>query len=206
MRDHVISDFLDRLAARVPAPGGGAVAALHAAQGAALLAMVARYSTGPKHQAHEATISEILDEAERLRVAALRLMAENVAAFGAVAEAYKLPKDTSEARRSRSAAIAGALVGAAMAPAELIGVAERLVSLAETLRPIGNRTVISDVAAAVEAARAAATTAQINVETNLAGITDPAVRDELTARAGLVQSLARRAEHVTALVRKEIAR
>jgi len=34
MRKDSIEDFLDRLAARLPAPGGGAVAALHAAQGA----------------------------------------------------------------------------------------------------------------------------------------------------------------------------
>ncbi|SFK05655.1 Formiminotransferase-cyclodeaminase [Streptosporangium canum] len=34
MRDQTISDFLERLAGRVPAPGGGASAALHAAQAA----------------------------------------------------------------------------------------------------------------------------------------------------------------------------
>ena len=32
MRDDTIAAFLDQLAARVPAPGGGATAALHAAQ------------------------------------------------------------------------------------------------------------------------------------------------------------------------------
>ncbi|MEO7196744.1 MAG: cyclodeaminase/cyclohydrolase family protein, partial [Pseudonocardiaceae bacterium] len=44
MKDDTIGDFLDQLAARVPAPGGGAAAALSAAQAAALLSMVARYS------------------------------------------------------------------------------------------------------------------------------------------------------------------
>jgi len=47
MRDEKISDFLARLADRVPAPGGGAAAALHAAQAAALLGMVARYPIRP---------------------------------------------------------------------------------------------------------------------------------------------------------------
>ena len=42
MRDDTIAAFLDQLAARVPAPGGGATAALHAAQAAALLAMAVR--------------------------------------------------------------------------------------------------------------------------------------------------------------------
>ena len=51
MRDQTIEAFLGELAARVPAPGGGATAALHAAQAAALLAMVARYSDGPRYDA-----------------------------------------------------------------------------------------------------------------------------------------------------------
>ena len=51
MRDQTIEAFLSELAARVPAPGGGATAALHAAQAAALLAMVARYSDGPRYDA-----------------------------------------------------------------------------------------------------------------------------------------------------------
>ena len=41
-----INEYLARLASREPTPGGGAAAALHAAQGAALVAMVARYTTG----------------------------------------------------------------------------------------------------------------------------------------------------------------
>ena len=46
MRNETVDSFLRGLAARVPAPGGGATAALHAAQAAALMAMVARYSDG----------------------------------------------------------------------------------------------------------------------------------------------------------------
>jgi len=51
MRDEAIASFLTRLAARSAAPGGGATGALHAAQAAALLAMVARFSDGPRHDA-----------------------------------------------------------------------------------------------------------------------------------------------------------
>ena len=69
MRDDTIAAFLDQLAARVPAPGGGATAALHAAQAAALLAMVARYSDGPKYDA--GLMSRIVAEADELREDAL---------------------------------------------------------------------------------------------------------------------------------------
>lgn len=206
MRDQAISQFLDDLANRIPAPGGGASAALHGAQAAALLSMVARYSDGPKYADHADAIGRVLAESEKLRGSALTLAEQDAMAFTAVTEAYKLPKDTDEAKRARSAAIARALVGAATPPAELIGVAERLVGLAEELLPIGNPNVITDVAAAAEAARAAATTAQVNVEINLAGIKDEQIRAELATRAGATQDIARRAELVTAHVRKEIAK
>ena len=55
----------------MPAPGGGATAALHAAQGAALLGMVARYTTGQKYAEHQVTIARIIAEADDLRGIAL---------------------------------------------------------------------------------------------------------------------------------------
>jgi methenyltetrahydrofolate cyclohydrolase len=205
MRDETISDFLDRLADRVPAPGGGASAALHAAQAAALLGMVARYSTGEKYAEHRQVIERIIIETDELRATALRLAEEDAAAFTAVTDAYKLPRDTEEAKAARSAAIAEALIGAGRPPAEVIAVALAAVGLAEELLPIGNRNVITDVAAATEAARAAATTARVNVEINLGGIKDEKARAELAAAAAKVDDIATHAEQVTAAVRREIA-
>ncbi|MGH3819817.1 MAG: cyclodeaminase/cyclohydrolase family protein, partial [Pseudonocardiaceae bacterium] len=76
--------------------------------------------------------------------------------------------------------------------------------LAEDLLPVGNPNVITDVAAAAEAARAAATTARVNIEVNLNGITDPVVAAELTRVAALVDGIAERAERITAAVRHKI--
>src|SRR5271155_2132509 len=118
MRDETISAFLDQLAARVPAPGGGATAALHAAQSAALVAMVARYSNGVRYDAE--LMARICTEADMLRDQALTLAEEDAAAFGAVSAAYRLPKETFELLQARSAAIAEALAGAARPPAEVI--------------------------------------------------------------------------------------
>jgi formiminotetrahydrofolate cyclodeaminase len=205
MRDERISDFLARLADRVPAPGGGASAALHAAQAAALLGMVARYSTGEKYARHKLTMERIIIETDELRSLALKLAEEDATAFTSVADAYRLPRNTDAAKATRSAAIAAALVGAGKPPAEVIAVAQAVVQLAEELLPIGNRNVITDIAAATEAARAAATTARLNIEINLAGINDEQARAELAAEADKVDDIAARAEQVTATVRKEIS-
>ena len=204
MRDETIGDFLDRLADRVPAPGGGAAAAVHAAVGAALLGMVARYSVGEKYAGHEATIGRVTAEADELRDIALRLAEADAAAFAAVAEVYQLPKSTEADRAARSAAMARALVDAAWPPAKLIGIAGMVVDLAGMLAEIGNPNVLSDVGAAVEAARAAAATARMNVEINLAGITDEQASLEMIAETDKAEDIITRAEKIAAAVREHI--
>jgi methenyltetrahydrofolate cyclohydrolase len=206
MRTDTIETFLAQLAARVPAPGGGATAGLHAAQAAALVAMVARYSDSAKFADHAEEITTVTATADRLRENALALAEEDAAAFTAVTQAYGLPKATPAEAAARSAAIAQALVAAAHVPAIVIAVSERVLSLAEQLLPIGNRNVISDVAAAAEAARAAATTARVNVEINLGGIKDPVTWGELAAVVETVDDLVLRAEKVTAAVRDGLVR
>jgi len=203
VRDETVEAFLGQLAARSPAPGGGATAALHAAQSAALVAMVARYSDGARYDAD--LMGRIVTEADGLRDEALRPEAD-AEAFGAVSAAYQRPKETAELLQARSAAIAEALAGAAGPPADVIRAALRLIELAAELLPAGNRNVITDVAAAAEAARAAAVTARVNIEVNLRGIRASAIRAELTATAGLTDEIIARADEIVAAVRDEINR
>src|SRR5260370_16499980 len=154
MRDDTITACLDQLAARVPAAGGGSTAARHAAQAAALLAMVARYSDGPRYDAE--LMGRIVTEADELRNDALALAEADVAAFGGVADAYRLPKQTEEEQQARSAAISAALAGATRPPADVVRTALLLIRLAHALPPPRTRNIITDVAAAVVAVRAAA--------------------------------------------------
>jgi methenyltetrahydrofolate cyclohydrolase len=204
MRDDTIAAFLDQLAARIPAPGGGATAALHAAQAAALLAMVARYSDGPRYDAE--LMSRIVAEADTLRDQALALAEADADAFGAVAEAYRLPRASEQETSARSESISSALAGAARPPADVVRTALLLISLAEELVPAGNPNMITDVAAAAEAARAAAVTARLVIEVNLKGITDPVLRDEFAAAAAVADTVIIRAAQVVATVREEISR
>ncbi|HSZ99563.1 MAG TPA: cyclodeaminase/cyclohydrolase family protein [Streptosporangiaceae bacterium] len=204
MREQTIEAFLTDLAARIPAPGGGATAALHAAQAAALLGMVARYSDGPKYAADASEISSVRGDADRLRESCLDLIAADAAAFEEVAAAYRLPRDTPELSGDRSAAVAAALTGAAEPPAAVIAAAARLVKLAEVLLPIGNRNVISDVAAAAEAIRAAAATARFNIEINLRGITDSAARARFADSVDEADRLEARAAQLSTAIRAEL--
>ncbi|NLU68375.1 cyclodeaminase/cyclohydrolase family protein [Streptomyces sp. HNM0574] len=206
MRTDTVDTFLHTLAARTPAPGGGASAALQAAQAAALIEMVARYSDGPRYAEHAAAVGAVREAAERHRELALSLAEEDAAAFAEVGAAYGLPRATGEERAARSRAIGAALVGAGRVPAALVAVCAQLVGLAEELLPVGNRNVVSDIATAADAAGAAASSARVNVEINLGGITDAAARAELTEGIATVDDLTARAEKVTAAVRELILR
>lgn len=204
MRDETVGSFLTRLAARSAVPGGGATGALHAAQAAALLAMVARFSDGPRYDAE--TVGRVRAAADGLAEEAVDLAVADSAAFEKVAAAYQLPKGTPEEKAARSAAIAESLGGAARPPADLMAAAVRLVGLAEELLPAANKNVISDIAAAAAAIAAAAVTARVNIEANLSGIRDETLAAGLTATAALADGVADRADRIITAVRAEISK
>ncbi|ANY07902.1 cyclodeaminase/cyclohydrolase family protein [Pseudonocardia sp. HH130630-07] len=206
MRSDTLDRYLWDLAARVPAPGGGAVAGLHLAQAAALLGMVARYSDGERYAAHADLIGSVRNRADELRVVGMGLAEDDARAFTAVTAAYALPRDTDAAAAARSAAVGEALVEAGRIPARVVRAAGQVLDLAERLRPVGNPNVVTDVGAAADAARAAAGTARLNVEVNLAGITDPLARMELSEAVDGVDDLLVRADKITAEVREQIRR
>ena len=202
MRDETIGQFLTQLAARSAAPGGGAAAAVHAAQAAALIAMVARFSDGPRHD--PAVVGRIRAAADGLIDESLGLAEADAAAFAKVTDAYRLPKDTGEDKSKRSEAIATALAGAARPPADLMAATARLAGLTEEMLPNANRNVISDLAAAAASITAAATISQVNIEANLAGIEDERVHAELEEVAALADEVADRAARLIDAVREEM--
>lgn len=202
-----IDDYLGRLASRQPTPGGGAAAALHAAQGAALVAMVARFTTGARYEQHQDIITRTISAADALIVEALGLADADEHAFQDVIGSYKLPAGSDLERATRALAIQEALVRAAEPPTALIGVARAVVELAADLLDIGNPNVISDIAAAADAARAAASTARVNIDINVAAIKDQEARKALEFRTGgLADKVILAADSLSTAVRERILR
>ncbi|MFC8042493.1 cyclodeaminase/cyclohydrolase family protein [Nocardia sp. NPDC057353] len=189
-----VGAYLEQLAAKVPAPGGGAVAALHAAQGAALVAMVARYTTRAKDAEHRPEIDRIIAAADAARERALLLADADAAAFTGVGAAYKLPKETEAEQAARQRAITDSLLGAAAVPADVVDTADEVLTLATDLLPIGNPNVVTDIGAAADAARAAATSSRLNIEINLVSLRGAAADNDL---ADFAAALAR-VEEITA--------
>ena len=116
-----ISEYIEVLSSEAPAPGGGAVAALTAAQGAALIMMVANLTIGKKKYAeYEELNIGARDEARTYLEQLMKGVDEDKEAFEQVSKAYSMAKQTDSEKAARREAIAIASVGAADAPLKLM--------------------------------------------------------------------------------------
>lgn len=176
--------FLGALEARTPAPAGGGAAGVSAAMGAALLAMVARFSTGERFAEVEPEMHALIEELTELGAQALETVATDAEAFGGVAAAYALAKTTDEERSARSAAIQQAMVGATDSPLALGDLCGRLAVMARILTDKGNANVVSDVGTGAACIAAALDACLVNVAANTAFLRDEDERERLVSAAG----------------------
>ena len=169
--------FLESVAANTPTPGGGSVAALAGALGAALAAMVGRLTVGKrKYAAVEEEMAALIIKAEQLRAALTARMDEDAVAFDAVMAAFKLPKGTEEEQAARNAAIQKATIGAAEVPLATARDALKVMEFALTVARKGNVNAVSDAASAAWMSMASIQSAALNVRINAASIEDPALK------------------------------
>ncbi|MBI3764928.1 MAG: cyclodeaminase/cyclohydrolase family protein, partial [Ignavibacteriales bacterium] len=117
LTEQSINKFLDELASGSAAPGGGSVAALSGALGAALMSMVCTLTVGKKKYLDvDAEMKTILTKSEELRRTFTTLIDQDTLAFNKVMEAYGLPKETDDQKALRTAAIQEATKEAALVP------------------------------------------------------------------------------------------
>ncbi|MFK0083058.1 cyclodeaminase/cyclohydrolase family protein [Glutamicibacter sp. NPDC090743] len=203
--NETVSSYLERLASGAPTPGGGAAAGLHAAQAAALVSMVAEFTSGPRYADVQEQAQQISEHARLLMRQGLFAAQEDERLFGALGAAYKLPKESSEQKSERSAAIQNATIAAAAPLVSTVEASIEVIKLGQRLLPIGNRSVLSDVVAAAEAARAALATALATLEMNICSIKDIAQRDRLVQTASQASEAIAHAEELSAHARAVVA-
>jgi formiminotetrahydrofolate cyclodeaminase len=182
-----VEEFADRLAARTPTPGGGAVAAVTAAHAAALGSMVLEFTVGKEKWAtHEDGNRRALARLGELRASALALADRDAAAYAALNALWKLPKDDPSRARAWDAAVAEAID----APQAILDLAAEVAGACAGLGASTNPNLASDLAIAVDLARAAARAAAHNVEVNLPSVADAAAREARRARMAAALSAA----------------
>jgi len=180
--DKKINNFLDELASNSPTPGGGSVAALAGALGAALVSMVGNLTMGKKkYEDVEEDIKKIICSSEKLRYELSQLIEEDVKAFNNFMATYKMPKETEDEKKIRAEKIQESLIGAAKVPLKVAYKCLDVLSLSKEVAEKGNINVISDAGVAVLMAQAALESAILNVKINLRMIKDEKVRTELSS-------------------------
>ena len=180
--DKKVSNFLDELASNSPTPGGGSVAALAGALGAALISMVGNLTVGKKkYEDVEEDIKKIISSSEKLRYELSKLIEEDVKVFNNFMSTYKMPKETEDEKKVRAEKIQESLIEAAKVPLKVAYKCLDILSLSKEVAEKGNINVVSDAGVAVLMAEAALESAILNVKINLGMIKDEKVRAELSS-------------------------
>ena len=168
-----LRQFCNETLSDSPAPGGGSVAALMGALGVSLGGMVANLSAGKRGWDDKLDyFSNWAVKAQQLKDELLVLVDEDTAAFNKVMDAFALPKDSSDEKAARAAAIQLATKGAAEIPLKVMETAAKSYQLLSEMAEKGNPASISDVGVGLLAVRACVEGAAMNVRINLGGLKD----------------------------------
>ncbi len=162
--------FAEMVAAPTPTPGGGSVAALVGALGAALTQMAAGLTVGRKRYLDVGEqAARILEQAEAIRHELVAAIKEDAASFEGVMAVVR-NKELDEAAKTE--ALEAATRHAGEVPLRVARLSRDAANLAQTIASIGNVNAGTDAAVGAIMARAAAHGAGLNVKINGAGLKD----------------------------------
>ena len=170
----MLRGFVDRVASAEPTPGGGSVAAVAGALGAALGQMAIRITKEKKnYQQHAGRYAEALDRLSGHSSDLLRLVDRDSEAYERVMAAYKLAKDSPERER----AIQEGLIHATEIPSRTAKSAAEALRICEEVRSIIHSNVASDLQVGIQMLQSSVRGAVANMRTNLTGIKDAGMRN-----------------------------
>jgi formiminotetrahydrofolate cyclodeaminase len=168
-----VNKFLSILASDAPAPGGGSVAALNGAIGAALISMVCRLSIGRKElDQYENELLSVLEKAEKIGTKLSTLVDRDTVAFNHVMAAFRMPKTTGNEKTTRKAAIQDAFRTATEVPLDVALHCCTLLELAVSLSRKSNSNTASDLGVSAQCSYSGLMGALMNVNINIPSVTD----------------------------------
>src|SRR5690349_18059166 len=176
--------FIEQLAAPTATPGGGSASAAAGAMAAALASMVAGMSRGKKaYLQYEQPLSQALARLAQLREELKAGIDADAESYNQVMAAYKRAKASGDG----DGVIESALKGATSVPLETAQRAREVATIVESLRPITNPNMASDLIVAAALAQAAVQGALANVEINLGSLKDATFAAEVRSRVAQLQ-------------------
>ena len=202
LKEKSVAELAQMTASKTPAPGGGAIAAMTGAYGAALAAMVARLTIGKKgYEDVKSEMETLAETADGLRARLLDAIQKDAASFDAFMEALGMPKATDEEKAARKQAMQQALKEAAEVPFKTALDAAEIMPLAEQAVLKGNPQAVTDALVAAMMSRTAVRSALLNVKINLESINDEAYVAEMREKCRKLEgSVVEDEAHILSLV------
>ena len=195
--DLSVRGFVEETASESVAPGGGSVAAMLGALGAALGGMVANLSSHKR--GWDARWEEFSDWAEKAKGCQEQLLAlvdRDTEAFHAILTAFGMAKSTESEKLARREAIEAATRQAIEVPLQVMSAAWGSLETIAAMVEVGNPNSVSDATVGALCARSAVLGAGLNVAVNSADLKDKAAARKYLAQAAAIekQTVEREAE------------
>ncbi|CAG7647882.1 cyclodeaminase/cyclohydrolase family protein [Paenibacillus allorhizosphaerae] len=199
--EQTIGAFLTAAASSAPTPGGGGVAAVACALGAAMGAMTAKLSVGPKYREWEERMKEAARRLDTVAADCEHVAAGDADSFRHYMKALKLPNQSPEEKELRKQAIAAAAEQATKIPLELIRLCVDTLQIIDGMKEGANPNVLSDLGIGAVLAEAAAQSAWLTVHINLPAIRNSETRQRFRDMANeRMEAIRSRKEAVQAMV------
>ncbi|RQV99301.1 MAG: glutamate formimidoyltransferase [Calditrichaeota bacterium] len=168
------AELVHEVSRESPAPGGGSIAALAGALGAALASMVSNLTVGKKgYEGSWKELSELAEKAQSIKDNLIVAVDEDTNAFNAYMEARRLPKSTKEEAQIREKAIQDGLKQAVTVPWNTAELSFDALRIAARVVESGNINSVTDAGVGAQIAFTGIRGGIFNVLINL-----PQIKDE----------------------------
>ena len=175
--------FLDALASKSPAPGGGGASALVGAIGTALGNMVGSLTVGKKKYADvEAEMYELKAKSDKLQADLLRLIERDAEVFEPLAKAYGMPRETEEEKAEKARVMEIVLKDACSVPMEIMEKCCEAIEIIVEFAAKGSALAISDAGVGAAFCKAALKGASLNVYINTKSMKNREYAEELNQK------------------------
>lgn len=169
-----LTNFVDEVSRETPAPGGGSIAALSGALGAALSSMVANLTANKRGSDPETDkiLNEAADNCQEIKNILVKAVDEDTNAFNDYMAARRLPNKSAEEKKIREEAMQAGLKQAVMVPLNTAKLSFQAIEIADTVAKYGNPNSITDVGVGAQIAYTGVLGGIYNVLINLKDIKD----------------------------------
>ena len=187
--NRITFDFIDEVSRDSAAPGGGSVAALSGALGAALGTMVANLSISKSgFEKQQRTLANISQRGQNIKDRLVQAVDDDTSAFDKVIKAMRMPKDTEEEKDTREIEMQKGYQIATLVPLETVKDCKEALEICYDISKIMDDGMASDVGSGACMANAGAISAAYNVRINIKSINDlkfcERTKDELNKLLG----------------------